>query len=298
MPHFRVDDALHSHPKAQRAGDEAMGMWARAGSFCMAYLTNGFVPDWWVKQQSKGSAKARRLVLAGLWHGGAEQDGETGYMFHEFVGPGRQDSREQIEADREKWRKKKQRQRSSSPDGSPDMSPSESPRDTLAASPRDSRVYTQHQHQPNTSGHLSTTAPEPNARDVVDEPAYVETGTRRTRRRPTSATLTVVRQVLGEAGYPRGTLERLAVQVGDLARDGHADALIRESLTEWDRRPDCDRPEFLPTVLGDLVKRSRAAPGAKGKSTSKLRAFAELAQQERARENSQLTNLDQPKELE
>lgn len=144
MPHFRVDDALHSHPKAQRAGDEAMGMWARAGSFCMAYLTNGFVPDWWVKQQSKGPQKARRLVAAGLWHGGAEQDGERGYMFHEFVGPGRQDSREQIEADRQKWRKKKQRQREVShevsTDPSPIVSPAMSPGDTSGESPGESWV--------------------------------------------------------------------------------------------------------------------------------------------------------------
>jgi hypothetical protein len=58
MPHFRVDDALHSHPKAQRAGDEAIGMWTRAGSFCMAYLTNGFVPEWWVKQAAKRHRKS------------------------------------------------------------------------------------------------------------------------------------------------------------------------------------------------------------------------------------------------
>ena len=143
MPHFRVDDALHSHPKAQRAGDEALGMWARAGSFCMAYLTDGFVPDWWVRQQPKGMAKAKRLIAAGLWHGDAEHEGEHGFQFNEFVGPGRQDSRAQIEADREKWRKKKQRQRDSTQD-SPPLSLGDddgvSPGDTTGESPQDSLV--------------------------------------------------------------------------------------------------------------------------------------------------------------
>ncbi len=83
MPWFPVDDAFHSHPKAARAGDEALGLWARAGAFCMAYLTDGFVPERWVKQQPKGLAKARRLVEAQLWRVG-EKDGEDGFWFHDW----------------------------------------------------------------------------------------------------------------------------------------------------------------------------------------------------------------------
>ena len=36
--------------------------------------------------------------------------------------------------------------------------------------------------------------------------------------------------------------------------------MIRQSLTEWEQRPNCERPEYLSTVLGDLVKASRASP--------------------------------------
>jgi hypothetical protein len=148
MPHFRVDDALHSHPKAQRAGDEAMGMWARAGSFCMAYLTNGFVPEWWVKQQPKGVAKAKKLVEVGLWHDGAELDGEKGYQFHEFVGPGRQDSREKIEADRELARKRKQKSRGTSQQESHTESQRDTPCDERGESRR-SPGYIPNPTQPN-----------------------------------------------------------------------------------------------------------------------------------------------------
>lgn len=111
MPHFRVDDGLDSHPKAERAGDDALGMWVRAGSWCMRYLTDGFIPEWWVKKQPNGTRKARKLVASGLWIDGQQQDGEKGYKFHEFVGPGRQDSREKIESDREMARKRKQKSR-------------------------------------------------------------------------------------------------------------------------------------------------------------------------------------------
>jgi hypothetical protein len=102
--------------------------------------------------------------------------------------------------------------------------------------------------------------------DVVVEavPHLIETTSRRDKPQPTSAARTVVRQVLGNAGYPGTIVDRLAVQVSKLARERHPDALIREALAEWDRRDDCSKPEFLPTVLGDLIKAARATPGATG----------------------------------
>lgn len=120
--------------------------------------------------------------------------------------------------------------------------------------------------------------PEPEDAVVVDDPApaYVETSTRRTPRHASSAAKTVVRQELGSAGYPRTTIDRLAVQVEKLSRDGHADPLIREALREWDKRESA-LPEWLPTVLGDLVKRSRAEPGNNGRPVHKMRAAANLA---------------------
>lgn len=108
----------------------------------------------------------------------------------------------------------------------------------------------------------------PDSEDVVDEvldaaPAFVSNGCRPTPPQPTNAGRTVVRQTLGTA-YPRTTIDRLAVQVTKLARENQPDALIREALREWDTRPGCDKPEFLPTVLSDVVKRSRAAPAVNG----------------------------------
>lgn len=95
-----------------------------------------------------------------------------------------------------------------------------------------------------------------NAHEVVVAPERIDNGARPTRRTPSSASRTVVRQVLG-SDYPRTTVDRLAVAVEKLFAEGHPDALIRESLAEWQRRPNCDRPEYLPTVLGDVVKKSR-----------------------------------------
>ncbi|EUA18449.1 bacteriophage gp78 domain protein [Mycobacterium xenopi 3993] len=104
----------------------------------------------------------------------------------------------------------------------------------------------------------------PEPQDAVDAevlnsaPKFIDNPSRPTPPKPTDAARTVVRTTLG-TGYPRTTIDRLAVQVIKLAREGHPDALIREALHEWDHRADCMKAEFLPTVLGDIVKRSRAA---------------------------------------
>jgi hypothetical protein len=90
--------------------------------------------------------------------------------------------------------------------------------------------------------------------------------------------MTVVRQELGNAGYPRQTLERLAVQAEKLFHDKHPDNLIRASLREWDHRPNCDKPEFLPTVLGDLVKKSRSSTTDLTPGEAKVAGWAALGQ--------------------
>lgn len=83
MPWFKVDDGLHDHRKARRAGKAAMGVWVLAGSWCMASETDGFVPAdvlarWGTKRD------ADRLVEVGFWYAD-EQDGEAGWRFHDWL---------------------------------------------------------------------------------------------------------------------------------------------------------------------------------------------------------------------
>ncbi|MDQ2628400.1 MAG: hypothetical protein M3Y90_15580 [Actinomycetota bacterium] len=223
MPHFRVDDAFHAHPKAQRVGDEAIGLWTRAGSYCMAYLTDGFVPEWWVKQQPKGTAKAKKLVAVGLWIDGQERDGEKGYQFHEFLGPGRQDSREKIEADRELARKRKQKSRRESQQESRQESQRDTPRDGRGESRR-SPGYTQpNPTQPISNETLGGEGPEANAHDPGPPPDHCPR-------------------------HPGGT-DRPCRACGD-AREHHAawesgrlaagEARRRAFLADLDACPDCD----------------------------------------------------------
>jgi hypothetical protein len=101
VPWFKVDDNLAFHPKAVAAGNAAMGLWVRAGSWSAQQLTDGYVPAHMIA--SLGSpAQAKRLCEVGLW---LEDSG--GYRFHQWAEPGRQPTRAEVEDRRESDRKRK-----------------------------------------------------------------------------------------------------------------------------------------------------------------------------------------------
>lgn len=109
MAWFLVDDTLHSHPKARRAGAAALGVWVAAGSFSMGYKTDGFVPQWWLDSWGKtGLTAARKLVEAHLWSP-AVKDGENGWQFHDWNDI--QMSADDIERGREMARNRQRKRR-------------------------------------------------------------------------------------------------------------------------------------------------------------------------------------------
>jgi len=79
---FKVDDKLHDHRKARKAGKAAMGVWVLAGSWSMDNETDGFVPDD-VLARWGTPADARKLVSVGLWDRETFQ-GEQGHRFHDW----------------------------------------------------------------------------------------------------------------------------------------------------------------------------------------------------------------------
>lgn len=79
MAFFQVDDQLAFHSKAVAAGNAAMGLWVRAGSWSMAQLTEGHVPMEMVRALGT-TGQAKRLVEAGLW----APSERGGFQFHQF----------------------------------------------------------------------------------------------------------------------------------------------------------------------------------------------------------------------
>lgn len=92
MPWFRVDDAFAMSPKAVAAGNAAVGLWVRAGSWSMQQLTDGHVPDPIALMLGRRQ-DANRLVSADLW-----DRVEDGYQFRNWAEY--QPSKEQIETQR------------------------------------------------------------------------------------------------------------------------------------------------------------------------------------------------------
>lgn len=101
MTWFKVDDNLAFHAKVVAAGNPAMGLWVRAGSWSAHQLTDGFVPDHMVVSLGN-TQQARRLTEVGLWH---RENG--GYRFHQWSEDGRQPTRDDVEQRRADDRRRK-----------------------------------------------------------------------------------------------------------------------------------------------------------------------------------------------
>ena len=112
MTWFKVDDNLAFHQKVLIAGNAAMGLWVRAGSWCGQQLSDGFVPDKVVSML--GTPKeAAALVDCRLW-----DRVKGGYRFHQWEDhqPTRAEVEAKREADRQRkadWRASKSSQRDS-----------------------------------------------------------------------------------------------------------------------------------------------------------------------------------------
>jgi hypothetical protein len=63
---FKVDDNLAFHPKVVAAGNPAMGLWVRAGSWVAHQLTDGYIPAD-VARSLGTTSQADKLVSSGLW---------------------------------------------------------------------------------------------------------------------------------------------------------------------------------------------------------------------------------------
>jgi hypothetical protein len=108
MVWFKVDDTFHSHPKVQRCGLLAVGLWSVCGSYSACFRTDGFVPKRFVSGLSHGTRAAAQLVAAGLWDP-AERNGELGWIFHDWHDY--QPSAEEVEAKRQQARERQRRHR-------------------------------------------------------------------------------------------------------------------------------------------------------------------------------------------
>ncbi|MFI9600361.1 hypothetical protein ACIHCX_10850 [Streptomyces sp. NPDC052043] len=117
MPWFVVDDNSHMHPKIVAAGNAALGLWLRCGSYAAQHLTDGIVPGVIAKMYGT-PAQVRKLVAAGLWHehghtcrhAKCAQPAPGDFYIHDYLEP-YNPTRAEVEARRDRAAEKKRRQR-------------------------------------------------------------------------------------------------------------------------------------------------------------------------------------------
>ena len=81
MPWFRLDDSFHSHPKVIAAGNEAVGLFVRCGTYAAEHTTDGIIAEEIAELYGASATGSRRnpgtgkpetlaetLVRTGLWH--------------------------------------------------------------------------------------------------------------------------------------------------------------------------------------------------------------------------------------
>lgn len=67
MAWFKVDDRLAFHPKVMQAGNSAMGLWVRAGSYSAQFETDGRLTFAELSPLGARKRDIDRLVNVGLW---------------------------------------------------------------------------------------------------------------------------------------------------------------------------------------------------------------------------------------
>ncbi|MFC9892134.1 hypothetical protein ACFVMC_00430 [Nocardia sp. NPDC127579] len=270
MPWFKVDDNLAFHGKTIAAGNAAMGLWVRAGSWCSQMLTDGFVPAHMISSLGK-PAEAKRLVEAGLWH---RVDG--GYRFHEW--DERQPSKAATEQRRTEAKQRMQRARAAKR-GDRDADVRANDHDTGGErSHEPARTFDDRAHNPDP------TRPDPKETTTHPERQSHVTSAPENQEQPRGPAIDaqgwkLVRETVpGE--HPHATRTDLAIRAGALLHSGTPESDVRQALTLWLDKPKLG-PGALPSLVSEVV-RNRArpyGPAVDGAATTKARGWLELGAQ-------------------
>jgi len=138
----KLDDQFHDHPKVESCSFAARGLWATALSWCVDRLTDGFVPNAWLRTHEAPQELADELVSAGLW----EPTGK-GYQFHDWADyqPMKADVMVKRAADRDRHKRSYRHKRTAPPD----------PGDSSENSPRGENTELQYESARRSRGEIA-----------------------------------------------------------------------------------------------------------------------------------------------
>jgi hypothetical protein len=293
-PGFNVDLDFYDSPEVmsipRKIRAAAVGVWTLAGSYSAKKLTDGYVSA--EKLRELGCTPTIRAALIAtrpepLWVDG---DHVGDIQFTRWTKWQRTSG--EVKAYREAEAERKRRARESTRNASTSDDEEMSERTSAGQSsdvrpdngdPRGRARARQSETKPKTEnslGYLPESATESNASGGIAATPAADLVRANIPREINSATQTALRH-----------------RVGELLHEGTPPDIVEEALRDWTARTGIG-PGVLASLAADVVKRrnghARAAPNA---PPSKLRNLAELAVEERAREQAQLDNQPLRKEL-
>lgn len=268
----------------------ARGLWVTCGSYCSRHLTDGHISAKQVRKEGGTASQIRSLLDSGLWK--VCDSHPNCYAFHDWFEqqPQRNDVLNRRAEDAERKRKAREAKRDDQrkrENVRPDVRDGVRTESALPDPTRPDQVttYVSDDDSRNVAARETTSSSSSfsDGTPIPEPPSEIETASRPTSPRPGNAARTLVRQELGDAGYPHRTIDRIAVQAGRLAAEGTADDVIREAVRVWDHTPNA-KPEWLSSIAGDVVqnRRSRAAPASAARpATTDTRMAAAQALKQR-----------------
>jgi len=276
VPWFKVDDNLAFHAKAVAAGNPALGLWVRAGSWAAQQLTDGFVPTHMLAALGT-KQQAERLVAVGLW-----DRTEGGYAFHEW--DERQPSRADVEAERaaakERMRKAREAKKQATQGASSQVS-----------EPRSGDV------RPNSRRsapevRVTPTRPDPTRPDPIEDGEPASAGSQVAAIASPAATLALftteptAQSLVGEwidhcdQRPPGRVVGQVAKELKTLLDEGIEPERVRAALAEWNRKGL--HPSTLASVVHEIGNRAPAAKGQQATNDLFDRAMARAIAKESA----------------
>ena len=97
MAWFKLDDRFGNHPKVVKAGNSAVGLWVRCGTYSAEHLTDGHIPAD-VARMYGTRKEIQALLTAGLW----ATNGDGGYVMPDYLdfNPSKEETMAKREAER------------------------------------------------------------------------------------------------------------------------------------------------------------------------------------------------------
>lgn len=240
MPWFKVDDGLHAHSKVVRAGVPAMGLWVLAGAWSADQLTDGFVPDYIAARLDPDFRRhASKLVQVGLWRTYISQNGEKGWLFHDWSS--HQVSSDLVKAKREEAKARMQRVRAGRK-AEAQGETSDGSREHIANTARTSREVRSTPTRPDPLSTSTTGSYVANGRNAREpEPPNNE---------PAGPAEKIITDWIGTlARKPQQTIvDQIGGHVANALRDGCDPGDIADALKVWQQRNNLG-PSVLPSLI-------------------------------------------------